>query len=103
MNSLQQQARFDAFMDEFNTERPHEGLDIKTPAQVYLPSTRPYSVVGDNYLGRSTTTILAGFAPVPGRCGRRGYRELLVIERRLAFCPARRSRTTKCKSTSNTT
>ena len=42
MNSLQQQARFDAFVDEFNTERPHEGLAMKTPAQVYLPSTRPY-------------------------------------------------------------
>ena len=42
MNSLQQQARFDAFQDEFNTERPHEGLDMRTPAQVYQPSTRPY-------------------------------------------------------------
>lgn len=43
MNSLQQQARFDAFVDEFNTERPHEGLDMKTPAQVYRPSTTPYA------------------------------------------------------------
>lgn len=43
MNRLQQQARFDAFVDEFNTERPHEGLDMKTPAQVYLPSIRPYA------------------------------------------------------------
>jgi transposase InsO family protein len=42
MNSLQQQARFDAFLDEFNTERPHEGLDMRTPAQVYQPSARPY-------------------------------------------------------------
>lgn len=42
MNSLQQQARFDAFVDEFNTERPHEGLDMRTPAQVYQASTRPY-------------------------------------------------------------
>jgi transposase InsO family protein len=41
-NSLQQQARFDAFMEEFNTERPHEALDMKTPAEVYLPSTRSY-------------------------------------------------------------
>jgi hypothetical protein len=43
MNSLQQQARFDAFVDEFNTERPHEGLDMKTPAEVYLPSTKLYA------------------------------------------------------------
>jgi transposase InsO family protein len=42
MNSLQQQARFDAFLEEFNTERPHEGLDMRTPAQVYQASTRPY-------------------------------------------------------------
>jgi transposase InsO family protein len=42
MNSLQQQARFDAFLDEFNTERPHEGLSMRTPAQVYQASTKPY-------------------------------------------------------------
>ena len=42
MNSLQQQARFDAFLEEFNTERPHEALDMKAPAEVYTPSTRAY-------------------------------------------------------------
>lgn len=42
MNSLQQQARFDAFVQEFNTERPHEALAMKCPAEVYLPSLRPY-------------------------------------------------------------
>lgn len=41
-NCLQQQARFDAFVQEFNTERPHEALDMRTPSEVYLPSTRPY-------------------------------------------------------------
>src|SRR4029079_6037648 len=34
--------RFDAFLDEFNTERPHEGLSMRTPAQVYQASTKPY-------------------------------------------------------------
>ena len=43
MNSLQQQARFDAFVDEFNTERPHEALDMKAPGDVYTPSRRPYA------------------------------------------------------------
>lgn len=33
------------------------------------------------------TTILAGFLPVPGRSGRRGYCEPFVILRRLACCP----------------
>jgi transposase InsO family protein len=47
MNSLQQQARFDAFMDEFNNERPHEALAMKMPAEAYLPSTRPYRGLPD--------------------------------------------------------
>ena len=42
MNILQQQARFDEFVSEFNTERPHEALDMKMPAEVYAPSIRPY-------------------------------------------------------------
>ncbi len=42
-NSLQQQARFDAFVDEFNAERPHEALAMKCPAEVYTPSLRPYA------------------------------------------------------------
>src|ERR1700730_15836138 len=32
-NSLQQQGRFDAFVFEFNTERPHQALDMKCPAE----------------------------------------------------------------------
>lgn len=42
MNSLQQQARFDAFVSEFNDERPHEALAMKCPADVYSDSPRPY-------------------------------------------------------------
>ncbi len=42
MNSLQQQGRFDAFVSEFNTERPHEALAMKTPGNVYVASPRPY-------------------------------------------------------------
>jgi transposase InsO family protein len=42
MNCLQQQARFDAFMKGVNTERPHEALAMKCPAQLYSASTRPY-------------------------------------------------------------
>jgi Integrase core domain len=41
-NSLQQQERFDAFFREFNSERPHEALDMKCPAERYVASTRPY-------------------------------------------------------------
>jgi len=46
-NSLQQQARFDSFVREFNTERPHEALRMKTPAQLYAASPRPYAGLPD--------------------------------------------------------
>lgn len=39
-NLLQQQERFDAFIEEFNNKRPHEALDMKRPAQLYKPSPR---------------------------------------------------------------
>jgi hypothetical protein len=42
MNCLQQQSKFDEFLEEFNNERPHEALDMKCPAEVYTPSLRPY-------------------------------------------------------------
>ena len=47
MNCLQQQACFDAFVEEFNTERPHEALAMKCPAELYRPSTRPYDGLPD--------------------------------------------------------
>lgn len=42
MNAIQQQEKFDAFVHEFNTERPHEALAMQTPAERYSPSLRPY-------------------------------------------------------------
>jgi transposase InsO family protein len=47
MNSLQQQARFDDFVNEFNTERPHGALAMRTPAELYIPSSKPYSGLPD--------------------------------------------------------
>jgi transposase InsO family protein len=41
-NILQQQIRFDTFVSEFNTERPHEALAMKVPAEVYAASPRAY-------------------------------------------------------------
>ena len=43
INSLQQQARFDDFIREFNTERPHEALGMKCPQELYTPSRRAYN------------------------------------------------------------
>jgi transposase InsO family protein len=38
--SRAQQLKFDRFRHEFNFERPHEALDLQTPASVYKPSPR---------------------------------------------------------------
>jgi len=37
-----QQDRFDAFREEFNTERPHQALGQKPPADVWRGPSRPY-------------------------------------------------------------
>jgi len=42
MNLLQQQARFDNFVTEFNSERPHEALRMKYPCELYTKSNRIY-------------------------------------------------------------
>jgi transposase InsO family protein len=42
MNSLQQQTKFDDFLQEFNNERPHQALEMRCPAEIYQPSARPY-------------------------------------------------------------
>jgi transposase InsO family protein len=47
VNSLQQQARFDDFVKEFNEERLHEALDMKRPAGIYAASTRLYEGLPD--------------------------------------------------------
>ena len=38
-NLLQQQARFDAFVHQYNYERPHQALAMKVPADLYVPQT----------------------------------------------------------------
>ena len=41
-NFLQQQAKFDEFIQQYNQERPHQALGMKYPAELYRPSTRAY-------------------------------------------------------------
>lgn len=36
---LEQQDHFEIFMQEYNTRRPHESLQMQTPSSVYKPST----------------------------------------------------------------
>lgn len=63
-NVLQQQAKFDAFVEEFNVERPHEALDMQCPAQVYTESPRPYRGIPDPHYPFHDKTI------VVTNCGR---------------------------------
>lgn len=42
INFLQQQERFDTFVEEFNQERPHQALNMKYPGEIYVPSERIY-------------------------------------------------------------
>jgi len=39
-----QQRELDSFRCDFNHVRPHEALDMQTPASIYQPSSRPYPV-----------------------------------------------------------
>lgn len=41
-NRRLQQEAFADFQREYNEQRPHEALDWKTPAELYIPSARPY-------------------------------------------------------------
>jgi putative transposase len=41
-NFLQQQARFDRFLECYNHERPHQALDMHHPAELYSASAREY-------------------------------------------------------------
>lgn len=41
-NIKQQQRAFNAFIPDYNCQRPHESLGMQTPASFYTPSYRPY-------------------------------------------------------------
>jgi len=46
-NLLQQQARFDDFIDCYNHERPHQALEMRYPGELYATSLRPYRGLGE--------------------------------------------------------
>jgi transposase InsO family protein len=63
-NILQQQAKFDAFLEEFNNERPHEALAMKCPAEAYSSSSRPYQGIAEPHYPFHDKTV------VVTNCGR---------------------------------
>ena len=46
-NVLQQQGRFDVFIERYNHERPHQGIGMKVPAELYVRSPRVYRGLED--------------------------------------------------------
>lgn len=44
-NILQQQVKFEAFLEKFNHRRPHEALAMKCPAEIYSASCRAYGAM----------------------------------------------------------
>jgi len=57
-NMLQQQAKFDAFLEEFNHERPHEALHMQCPAQLYSSSGRPYQGLSEPHYPFHDKTVV---------------------------------------------
>jgi putative transposase len=67
-NFLQQQGRFDTFIEYFNQERPHQALDLKVPADLYTTSPRPYRGLGE------LEYPVHDFTATVTRCGRICYK-----------------------------
>ena len=67
-NFLHQQARFDAFLDRYNQERPHQALGMQVPGERYTRSPRPYRGLAD------LDYPLHDWSAIVTRCGRICYR-----------------------------
>jgi hypothetical protein len=78
-NILQQQAKFDNCIEEFNNERPHEALDMKCPAELYTASPTPYPGIAEpHYPFHDRTVVLTS-------CGRLClYRKKINLSKSLA-------------------
>ena len=63
-NVLQQQARFDDFVERYNRERPHQALDMRVPADLYMPSPRVYRGLEDlEYPFHDWTVVVTRLRP----------------------------------------
>jgi transposase InsO family protein len=63
-NPLEQQEKFDNFIQVFNFERPHQGIDMKYPSEIYQPSDREYKTIEPLFYPFHDKTIQVT------RCGR---------------------------------
>jgi putative transposase len=70
LNLLQQQARFDDFIDCYNEQRPHQALEMHYPAELYTPSKHPYSGLDElryPFHDRTVTVTQCGRICLPRR------------------------------------
>jgi putative transposase len=59
INNLQQQMRFETFVHRFNHERPHQALDMHTPASRYTPSDKTYGELDElEYPNHDWTAVI---------------------------------------------
>ncbi|MCU1260680.1 MAG: putative family transposase [Bryobacterales bacterium] len=78
-NILQQQGKFDAFIEEFNAERPREVLGMKCPAEIYSRFARPYIVIPEPHYPFHDRTVMVT------SCGRLClYRKKINLSKSLA-------------------
>ena len=69
-NFLQQQGKFDTFIEYFNHERPHQALNMQYPDERYQPSTRPYRGLSElqyPFHDRTITVTQCGRVCIAGR------------------------------------
>lgn len=72
MTLLQQQERFDGFVEEFNGDRPHQALDMKYPSELYSKSQRSYEGLPPvEYLLHDRTVLITS-------CGRICIKKLKI-------------------------
>lgn len=74
-NLLQQQEKFDKFVSEYNTERPHQALNMKYPSEVYVSSNRIYEGLPHLEYPLHDKTLLVT------RCGR-----ICLNNKKINFC-----------------
>ncbi len=63
-NLLQQQDKFDYFQEIYNNQRPHQGINMKYPGELYTPSVNDYNGLPD------IEYLFADKAVTITRCGR---------------------------------
>jgi putative transposase len=80
-NVLQPQARFATFVHQDHPDRPHQALDMATPARRYQPSPRPYRGLAELESPHAWTAVIT-------TCGRICYQRRKINVTR---CVAARS------------